>query len=534
MRTALLSILLYVLVAILGAGAGYVLGQAGAPAPAAEDEADHEDHGPAIPEATLKSLGVTTGKAALANYWESRRIAAVVTEPPLARRPVYALVGGLVTKVHVDVGAPVKAGDALVTIQREPVARPTPTVTAEILSPVNERVHEAAASLRTAMRRLDIAKREIERLKSLKGGAAAGLNKQRLIDLAYEQERAEQAVENAEHELLHHGLSEAEIAAVAAGNRPPPGRSLWQRALAANDLWPAAAEAIYEALPEASRKEPWTVAAIGELAASGLVSDALAMLLKTHPQAAERFVTVAGLLLEGTSLPALERLATEGGLAPELVVRAPKAGTFGLDVLDVHVREGAQIAAGASLVTLIDRSTLWMRLEPIGGEIADVKAALSASTPLKASSLIRGAGPQMAGLRLEWLAPKDGETGTGVAYAAVRNTVVSDNGRRSWELRAGMRYRVEIPLEQMKGRFVLPRGAVAEEGPNRIVFLVNGSTFEPVVVQVEHEGEDVIVIANDGAITPGDEIVTNGAFALQMALGQKPGGADAHHGHSHG
>jgi multidrug efflux pump subunit AcrA (membrane-fusion protein) len=123
-----------------------------------------------------------------------------------------------------------------------------------------------------------------------------------------------------------------------------------------------------------------------------------------------------------------------------------------------------------------------------------------------------------------------------VAYVVCGNEPVPAAGSpsRSWKLRSGLRYLVRVPVEVLAGRFVLPAGAVTERGPERIAFLQDGSTYRPVPVYVEYEDDEVVVIANDGSIFPGDPVVTSGAFALGLALQLESAAPDPHAGHSHG
>ncbi|MCR9116920.1 MAG: secretion protein HlyD, partial [bacterium] len=66
------------------------------------------------------------------------------------------------------------------------------------------------------------------------------------------------------------------------------------------------------------------------------------------------------------------------------------------------------------------------------------------------------------------------------------------------------------------------------------VFQQNGDHFDRTPVQVEHQDQFSVVIANDGSLFPGDMVATNGASQLQMALKNKSGGAvDPHAGHNH-
>jgi len=108
------------------------------------------------------------------------------------------------------------------------------------------------------------------------------------------------------------------------------------------------------------------------------------------------------------------------------------------------------------------------------------------------------------------------------------------NVRRSWKLRVGLRYLVLVPSTVLEKRLVLPAGAVTENGVDRIVFVPDGDSFAPRTVHVEYEDDEVVVIANDGAIFPGESVVTSGAFALGLALQSDSGAIDPHAGHNHG
>jgi multidrug efflux pump subunit AcrA (membrane-fusion protein) len=110
---------------------------------------------------------------------------------------------------------------------------------------------------------------------------------------------------------------------------------------------------------------------------------------------------------------------------------------------------------------------------------------------------------------------------------------VPEGGSRSWKLRSGLRYLVRVPVETLAQRFVLPAGAVTEDGPDKVVLVADGKTFRKKVVHVEHLDDEVAVIANDGSLSPGDPVVTAGAFPLGLALQSGRGPADAHAGHGH-
>ena len=90
------------------------------------DEGEEAEPGGAshLSPQTLKRIGVTVGEARLSVFVRHRNVQAAVADAPLNRRPVEALLGGVVTKVHVKPGRIVKAGDALVTVARDPIPRP--------------------------------------------------------------------------------------------------------------------------------------------------------------------------------------------------------------------------------------------------------------------------------------------------------------------------------------------------------------------------------------------------------------------------
>jgi multidrug efflux pump subunit AcrA (membrane-fusion protein) len=122
-----------------------------------------------------------------------------------------------------------------------------------------------------------------------------------------------------------------------------------------------------------------------------------------------------------------------------------------------------------------------------------------------------------------------------VAYVTCENEPLSGRvgAARSWRLRTGLRYLVRVPVESLEDRFVLPAEAVTSIGAERIVFLRDGDGFISRPVHVEHEDDEVAVIANDGSLFPGDPVVMRGAFALGLALHAGSAAADPHAGHDH-
>jgi cobalt-zinc-cadmium efflux system membrane fusion protein len=72
------------------------------------------------------------------------------------------------------------------------------------------------------------------------------------------------------------------------------------------------------------------------------------------------------------------------------------------------------------------------------------------------------------------------------------------------------------------------------EGAESYVYRQSGNQFHRVPVRVEHSDQKSVVIANDGAIAPGEVIAGKGAYQIHLALKNKSGGAeDPHAGHGH-
>ena len=175
---------------------------------------------------------------------------------------------------------------------------------------------------------------------------------------------------------------------------------------------------------------------------------------------------------------------------------------------------------------------MWLRLEPIGAEVGAVAQAVGNGTPMRAEPQVQGAGPLLEGLVIHRMATKEGgaedHPGGAVAYIPVENRLLSacseiEHPCRTWELRSGTRYLIRVPVEAFPDRFVLPRSAVTEEGPARVVLLQDGSTFRSVAVHVEFETDRVSVVANDGAVFSGEVAVMRGAFELGLALQRSQG-----------
>lgn len=501
-------------------------------------------HPPVLPPATLTNLGVRVAEIQPGEFRRTVAVAAVAVDTPTTEQPVFAPIGGRVERIEVQVGTAVEPGRTVVTLVRDPLPRPQLTLTADVLRPAQEQLHQTVLDLRRSAEEVRIAATELERVEQYTGTVGGRdlpiVPRQRAIDLRYELARSEKALEQARLELQKHGLSGEQIAAVGQGAPLPEfTEETWQRALARNGLWPAAAQQLSGALPQSLRELPWVTATVGELAASGLATAELTQWIATSG-AAEHFLDIGVLLQRGHTLADVRRLHELNALEPVVEVQAPPLDEGAAwDVVAIGTRPGAHVAAGEALLTLADPRRLLLRTEPVGSEVAAILTAAAGSSPIRARPLIAGAGPVLEGLTVGYVQSAREHEGT-VAFLEVENTVRAEIDRgegaksRTWEVRAGVRYLLQVPTATLENVYVLPSAAVTQHGADQVVFLRDGDGFRPVPVAIAHRDDEVVVIpaTKEVALFPGDPVVQSGAFELGLAL---LGGdaLDPHAGHSH-
>lgn len=533
-------LLFCLLLAAIGAVGGWLAhGQASSD----ETPAAHPaDAGPkVIPKQTLANLGVTEGALAPGSFTRTRGIPAVIERAPLSERPVFALLGGRVRDVSVEPGMLVTRDQTLLTIVRDPIPRTTLTFTEGILKPAHETVHEAAIELRKTHEEVAILTDELNRVKEFAGSAAGGdvvIPRQRVIDLENKARRARSANTYAKLELKKHGFTSEHIEEIQSGGHLPHiGAEVWRRALEFNGLWPDAAKQLFAVLPERQRGMQWVVGTVGELAAGGLITSPLIAWLKDAPDDCAHFLDIAALLQRGHSVAELKILHAAGGLDPVIAVKAPSTGPADWDVGELDVRPGAHVEAGSRLLTLIDATSVRLKTEPEGSEKTDLLKALADDTGCSARPLVDGAGPVRPQVALTFVTGGVGEAVR--AYATLSNEPVAvrdHDGRkfRTWALRPGLRYVLDVPVLQMTNVYPLPASAVTSDGPHKVVFMRRGVEFKPVKVQVLYEDEKVVVLPADdregNLLAPGNVIAMTGAYALGLALEDRP---QAGHGHPH-
>jgi multidrug efflux pump subunit AcrA (membrane-fusion protein) len=258
------------------------------------------------------------------------------------------------------------------------------------------------------------------------------------------------------------------------------------------------------------------------------------------------------LLLHGLSEPQVDEILTKRTLLGTVVVRAPSASGLApgtnagvtLLVQELKVERGQHVTAGDTLAVLADHEMLLIEGEAFEQDVPQITRAAAESHPVVAILESKIEPQQMVeGLQIAYVANRiDSESRALHFYVRLPNEIVRDRRAADdgdarfveWRYKPGQRIQLRVPVEEWAERIVLPADAVAQDGVENYVFRVNGDHFDRQAVHVEYRDPRSVVIANDGALFPGDRVALSAAQQLQLALKNKSGGAiDPHAGHNH-
>jgi membrane fusion protein, heavy metal efflux system len=290
------------------------------------------------------------------------------------------------------------------------------------------------------------------------------------------------------------------------------------------------------------------VARLEEVAASGAVAGKTLLERQYELQTIEATIRAErqALVLHGLSVQQVERIAADRQLLATLEIAAPPLlpGEHYLDdyhVVELNVRPGEHVEAGAPLAVLADHCELYVE----GKAFEDDAAALH-----RASDAGLGVGVLIPeGDRIAHLSPLsilyvenqvDRESRALRFFLPLPNQLAREHqtpaGRRfhAWRFKPGQRVEVEVPVERWEGRVVLPVEAVVQEGADWFVFReLDEHHFMRRDVHVEHRDHRWVVIAADGTLADGDRVAARGAYQIHLALKQRAGGSDEHAHHHH-
>lgn len=224
------------------------------------------------------------------------------------------------------------------------------------------------------------------------------------------------------------------------------------------------------------------------------------------------------------------------GSGETISITAP-SGPPDWDIVEQAASPDLHVEAGATLIVLRDSHAVRVQAASGGEDAAHLLEAVKSGVACEASPLVAGSGPALTELTLVSAENTPGDRLIRVTAAAANEPLaVVDAGDgakvRTWKLRPGMRYVLRVPLETVKRTYVVPADAVADDGPDKVVFLQSGDAFLPEKVVVLHRDAEIAVLdARSSAIAPGDVYVARGAFALSLAL--RAGSNATGHTHPH-
>jgi len=206
------------------------------------------------------------------------------------------------------------------------------------------------------------------------------------------------------------------------------------------------------------------------------------------------------------------------------------------------VSQGQQVETGQELAVLADHCELYIEGRAFEDDAAKLREAAKKDWDIQGALLVGDKQKQIVeGLKLLYLSDHvDPDSRAFKFYLRLPNEIVLDQestpGRRfiEWRFKPGQRMELRVPVERWEKQLVLPVEAIVDEGAEAYVYRQNGDHFDRVSVHVEHRDRDVVVVANNGSLFPGDVIAGQGAYQMHLALKNKAGGGvDPHAGHSH-
>lgn len=258
------------------------------------------------------------------------------------------------------------------------------------------------------------------------------------------------------------------------------------------------------------------------------------------------------LLLHGLTSEQVEEILRSRQLLQSLTVNAPDhehddahgacADDHLFHVQQLPVVEGQHVEAGETLCVLADHCELYIEGRAYEDDADALRRALRDDLPVSAVLLSGDKQAEVVhNLRLMYLSDQiDPVSRAFRFYIPLPNEVlldrVSPRGLRfiEWRFKPGQRMELRVPVQRWNDQIVLPVDAVVEDGAETYVYQQNGDHFDRVPVHVVYRDRQSVVVANDGALFPGDLIAGRGAYQMHLALkNQAGGGIDPHAGHNH-
>ncbi|AWV91412.1 efflux RND transporter periplasmic adaptor subunit [Bradymonas sediminis] len=230
--------------------------------------------------------------------------------------------------------------------------------------------------------------------------------------------------------------------------------------------------------------------------------------------AAERQVELARRDLQAAqsnlgSLNNALRLAGASGAARSgrYTLRAPISGT----IIARPGVVGAFATEETSLATVADTSSMWAMIDVAERDGFALKTGQSVTVTIPGATDAKFPG------KITWISPAvNPRTRTITVRAEVKNPDAS--------LRANQFATAEIGIAPDASGVVVPRSAVQRLGGGTVVFVrLSQGQYEPRVVEVDRSDGDLVQVR--GTVTPGEPVVTTGAYILKTELSRDSIGA---------
>lgn len=189
-------------------------------------------------------------------------------------------------------------------------------------------------------------------------------------------------------------------------------------------------------------------------------------------------------------------------------VKAPFDGT----IVSYDITPGQTVAAGTSLFTVADLSTVWADLQIYQKNFGQIKEGLK----------VRITGghnlPTFRGV-IDYVAPTvDEHTRTGIAR------IVVENPKRVWK--PGMFIKGNIAVERHPVELMVPRSAVLTVEGATAVFVQTAEGFEPRPVEIGHSDSEYLHVVR--GLERGETYVSKNAISIKAEMGKGSFG-----GHNH-
>jgi len=217
----------------------------------------------------------------------------------------------------------------------------------------------------------------------------------------------------------------------------------------------------------------------------------------------EKLRTLVGGRLEADALP------DDGGESPgesgslsSLVLRTPFAGI----VEEVVIARGERARAGDNLFVVADTSTLWVRAQIHERQWTTVEIGEGQTVRVT----VPGAGVHEATARVN-------HVGSTVEADSRSVALVAELDNDDAHFKPGMFVWVDLSQGEKREALSVPAAAVMRHEGRAFVFVPEGNgRFRRVDVKTGLESGDLVEVA--GGLSPGQEVVAQGAFVLKSEL----------------